>query len=250
MARVKYLKSTLHEVIYQIRFPKILKLVGEAPSAFQEQIMGTYPIYNVQQNETVIEVNGEHRQQLNENNHCFIRESGKTKINLTSSFIAVSTLEYQRWEAFWEEAYNVLNSFFACYTIPGIQRIGLRYKNIITRSKLGLGSSLWSELLKDDVLGPLSKSDDIISYKTFFELKNSDDCFTNRHFELVKDMSTKELSLMLDCDYYYTGFYKKEEIANRSDKLHSLSQKFIVESHKEKLLEAMQPQELEPWPTT
>ena len=250
MTRVKYLKSTLQEVIYQIRFPKILKLLGEAPAAFQELIIRDYPIYSVQKNETIVEVNGKQQQQLNENNHCFISESGRTKINLTSSFIAVSTLEYQRWEAFRKEVENVLNRFYACYTIPGVQRIGLRYKNIITRSKLGLEKEPWSELLDASVLGPLSVRDDIVSYKTFFEFKNSDDSYTNRHYELVREQSSGELSLMLDCDYYYTGFYMPNDVICHSDKLHDLSQKFIEESHKELLLTAMQPQKLEPWLAT
>lgn len=248
MARVKYLKSTLKEVIFQVRFPKILKLVSEAPAAFQEKIIREYPIYNIQKNETIVEVNGKQQQQLNENNHSFISSSGRTKVNLTSSFIAVSTLEYQRWEVFKEIIENVLNSFYACYTIPGIQRIGLRYINIITRSKLELEKTPWSKLLDSSILGPLSAREDVTSYKTVYELKNSDDSFINRHFELVREQPSNELSLMLDCDYYFTGFYKIDEVINRSNKLHDLSLQFIEESHKEVLRNAMLPQQLDPWP--
>ena len=248
MARVKYLKSTLHEVIFQVRFPKILKLTEEAPSAFQERIIEKYPIYSVQNNETVVEFNGKQQQQMNEKNHCFISQSGRTKINLTSSFIAVSTLEYDRWEMFKEEIKRILNIFYDCYTIPGIQRIGLRYINIINRGELGLSDKPWSELFDANVLGPLSSQDDIANYKTEFVLKLSDECYINRHYELVRKQATNGLSLMLDCDYYYTGFFKTGSISDYSDKLHALSQKFIEESHKEVLLNAMQPQELEPWP--
>lgn len=248
MARIKYLKSTLREVVFQIRFPKILKLTEETPAAFQEKIMADYPLYNIQKNETVVEVNGQQRQQVNDVNHCFINQTGKTKVNLTSSFIAVSTLEYQRWEAFKKDIDAVLVKFNECYNIPGIQRIGLRYKNIISRNNLGLGERPWSELLNTSVLGPLSSRDDIEKYRTIFEIKNSDECFTNRHFELVREFPSPELLLMLDCDYYYSGFYKPEELSERSENLHKLSQQFIEESHKELLLTAMQPQELEPWP--
>lgn len=250
MARVKYIKSTLREVIFQVRFPKIIKLMKEAPASFQEQIMADYPIYSIQQNETVVELNGKPQQQMNENNHSFISSSGKTKINLTSSFLAVSTLEYQRWEKFKNEIEEALKKFNACYTIPGIQRIGLRYQNIIFRSQLGLEDKPWADLLDASVLGPLATRDDISSYKTVFELRNSDNCFTNRHYELVKERSTNELAMKLDCDYYYSGFFKKEDVPVLSDKLHELSQQFIAESHKEELLTAMQPQELEPWPAT
>lgn len=248
MARVKYLKSTLREVVFQVRFPKILKLTEETPSIFQERIMADYPIYNVQKNETVVEINGQQRQQVNDINHGFISQSGKTKVNLTSSFIAVSTLEYQRWEAFKKEIDDVLVKFYGCYNIPGIQRIGLRYKNIISRNKLELGDKSWAELLNASVLGPLSLRDDIEKYRTEFEIKNSDECFTNRHYELVREFPSPELLLMLDCDYYYSGFYKPEELRERSEYLHTLSQQFIEESHKGMLLTAMQPQELEPWP--
>ena len=248
MARVKYLKSTLREVIFQLRFPKILKLTEEPPAAFQERIMANYPIYNVHKNETVVEINGQQRQQVNDINHGFISQSGKSKVNLTSSFIAVSTLEYQRWESFKKEIEAVLVKFYESYNIPGIQRIGLRYKNCISRNKLGLNGKTWAELLDASVLGPLSLRDDIEKYSTEFEFKNSDECFTNCHFELVKEFPSPELLLMLDCDYYYSGFYKPEELPERSENLHMLSQQFIEESHKDVLLTAMQPQELEPWP--
>lgn len=248
MARVKYLKSTLREVIFQVRFPKILKLTEETPAAFQEKIMAEYPLYNVQKNETVVEINGQQRQQVNDINHCFISQSGKTKVNLTSSFIAISTLEYQRWEAFMKEIDAVLVNFYGCYNIPGIQRIGLRYKNYISRNNLGLGEKKWVDLLNASVLGPLSLRDDIEKYRTEFEIKNFDECFTNRHFELVREFPSPELLLMLDCDYYYSGFYKPEELPERSENLHKLSQQFIEESHKDVLLTAMQPQVLEPWP--
>lgn len=250
MARVKYLKSTLREVIFQVRFPKIIKLMEEAPAAFQDLIIGQYPIYSVQQNETVVEFNGKPQQQLNENNHCFISTSGKTKINLTSSFFAVSTLEYERWEMFKKEIEEVLDKFYVCYNIPGIQRIGLRYQNIIFRSQLGLAGKPWAELLAPSVLGPLAIREDITNYITVYELKNSDDCFTNHHYELVKQRKTNELAMKLDCDYYYTGFFKKEAVPGLSENLHDLSQKFIEESHKIELRTAMQPQELEPWQVT
>ena len=222
----------------------------EAPASFQEQIIGNYPIYTIQQNETVVELNGKPQQQSNENNHSFISASGKTKINLTSSFLAVSTLEYQRWEMFKKEIEEVLDKFYACYTIPGIQRIGLRYQNLIFRSQLGLDGKPWKELLDSSVLGPLATRDDISSYNTVFEMKNSDNCFTNRHYELVRERFTNELAMKLDCDYYYTGFFNKKDVPILSDNLHELSQRFILESHKDELLTAMQPQELAPWPAT
>ncbi len=250
MARVRYLRSTLREVIYQVRFPKILKLTEGVPAAFQETIMGEYPNYNVQKNETLVEVNGQAQQKVSENNHSFISHSGKTKINLTSTFIAISTLEYDRWEKLREEINSVLNKFYTCYSIPGIQRIGLRYRNIITRSKLGLNNIRWTDLLDEKILGPLENNEELTTrYEAVYEIKNGENCFTSRHFKLVKEQPGNELSFLLDCDYYHAGFFPKESVIELSNKLHVLSQQFIQDSHKEILLTAMQPQELEEWRT-
>lgn len=250
MARVRYLRSTLREVIYQVRFPKILKLTEGVPAAFQEMIMGDYPNYNMQKNETLVEVNGQAQQKVSENNHSFISQSGKTKINLTSTFIAISTLDYDRWEKLREEIKTVLDKFYSCYNIPGIQRIGLRYRNIITRSKLGLDNKRWSELLDVKMLGPLENNEGgTTRYEAVYEIKNSENCFTSRHFKLVKEHPGNELSFLLDCDYYYAGFFPKESVLGLSDELHVLSQQFIQNSHKDTLLAAMQPQELEEWRT-
>lgn len=250
MDRVRYLRSTLREVIYQVRFPKILKLTDGAPVAFQELIMGEFPNYNVQKNETLVEVNGKAQQKVSENNHSFISQSGKTKINLTSTFIAISTLEYDRWEKLREKIKTVIDKFYTCYNIPGIQRIGLRYQNIITRSKLELENISWSELLDTKILGPLANHEELTTrYETVFEIKNRENCFTSRHFKLVKDQPDNELSFLLDCDYYYAGFFPKESVIRLSDELHVLSQHFIQDTHREILLTAMQPQELEEWRT-
>lgn len=246
MARVRYLRSTLREVIYQVRYPKILKLTEGAPIVFQELVMSEYPNYNVQKNESFVEVNGQAQQKVSENNHSFISQSGKTKINLTSTFIAISTLEYDRWEKLREEINTVLDKFYTCYNIPGIQRIGLRYQNIITRSKLGLDNIKWCELLNTEILGPLVNNEDgTTRYETVYEIKNSENCFTSRHFKIVKEQPGDELSFLLDCDYYHAGFFMKESVIGLSDELHVLSQQFIQDSHKDILLTAMQPQELE-----
>lgn len=247
MARVKYLRSTLREVIYQVRYPKILKLLDEAPAAFQELIMNDYPNYSVQKNETLIQVNGQSQQKVNENNHGFVSRSERTKINLTSDFIAISTLEYDRWEKFRREIDLVLEKFYYCYNVPGIQRIGLRYRNIIMRSKLGLENRPWSELLDSKILGPLANREDIAKYETVYEIQNKENCFTSRHFKLLKETPGPELSFLLDSDYYHTGFFPKESVLEMSDELHELSRQFIEDSHREELLNAMQPQELEPW---
>ena len=101
--RVQYEMSPLAEVIFQIRFPNILRISSEEPSAFQEIIRKDYPILSVNNNETVVEVNGQRQSAGTTKNYQFVSSDGRSKFNLTNSFIAYSTLKYVRWELFMEE---------------------------------------------------------------------------------------------------------------------------------------------------
>src|SRR4051794_11236983 len=43
--RVRFAQNPLAEVICQLRFPTVLAIASESPTAFQERIRGAYPIY-------------------------------------------------------------------------------------------------------------------------------------------------------------------------------------------------------------
>ena len=103
--RVKYNKSPLVEVIFQLRFPTILSINSKQPVDFQEKIRECYPLYQEeieQQNELFIAPDGNPAQirQSQNKNYSFISADGLFKVNLTSSFIAISTMGYTQWEDF------------------------------------------------------------------------------------------------------------------------------------------------------
>ena len=82
MPRFKYKKAPLIEVIYQLRFPIILKIDTELPSNFQESIRSRYPNLNI------IETNNSIRDEKNANtllgkNYQFISVDGKHRVSLT-----------------------------------------------------------------------------------------------------------------------------------------------------------------------
>ena len=106
--RVQYENSPLAEVIFQVRFPNILRIASEEPSAFQEAIRKEFPLFSVNNNETVVEINGQKQSVGTTKNYQFISADGKSKVNLTNSFIAFSTLKYVRWELFKEGCFKVV----------------------------------------------------------------------------------------------------------------------------------------------
>ena len=101
--RVRYQKSPLIEVIFQLRFPTILSINAKQPTEFQDRIRERYPFYqegDEQQDEMVIGPDG-NPVQIKTNtskNYAFISTDESYKINLTSSFISISTLRYTQWE--------------------------------------------------------------------------------------------------------------------------------------------------------
>ena len=52
-----------------------------------------------------------------------------------------------------ECAINVLEKFVGIYKVPFYTRCGIRYKDIITKSRYGLSSYKWAELIKPNVIG-------------------------------------------------------------------------------------------------
>ena len=92
--RVRYQKSPLIEVIFQLRFPTILSINAKQPMEFQDKIREKYPFYqegDEQQNEMIIGPDGNPVQikTSSAKNYAFISSDESYKINLTASFIYI-----------------------------------------------------------------------------------------------------------------------------------------------------------------
>ena len=104
--RVHYDRPQLAEVICQLRFPAILSIGAKEPAEFQEAVRTIFPRYAAKREQPAPKITGlgtpnarlEQAQPIT--NYNFISADGKWKLNLTQSFIALSTLRYQRWEDF------------------------------------------------------------------------------------------------------------------------------------------------------
>ena len=162
--RYQYAHPPLMEVICQLRFPAILAIDANEPVDFQEAIRQEFPRYSVHREQlppkvvkkgtgTVLEP------QKPVNNHSFISEDGRWKINLTQNFIALSTVGYQRWEDFAARLDRPLAQFIQIYRPAFFERLGLRYLNAISRRTLGLTDSLWDDLIQTKYLGILGEPD-------------------------------------------------------------------------------------------
>lgn len=162
--RVIYERNPLEEVICQFRFPQILKIDTELPAAFQERIRTEFPIYSEETPLVPANLPAELRgliktafqvgpQSLTRR---FASSDGKWTVSLASDFLALSTTAYVRWEDFKNRLRGSLNALAEVYAPAFFSRIGLRYRDLICRSRLGLGNAHWSELLQPHIAAELT----------------------------------------------------------------------------------------------
>ena len=163
--RSHYPNSPAHEVICQLRFPTILTINTVEPADFQEAIRAEFPQYARRQDVTPPKVTGlggpnpKVEQQPPVTNYHFLSADGKWKLNLTENFIALSTLRYPGWPEFARMLDKPLASFIRIYKPAYFQRVGLRYVNLISRQRLGLEGTPWTELIAPAYTGPLQEAD-------------------------------------------------------------------------------------------
>ena len=162
---VHYQKNQLLEVICQVRFPAILKMETEEPAAFQDAIRKYFPGYSARQENPAPVITGvgtahpTMQQQKPVTNHSFVSADGAWKINLTRTFISLSTVRYTNWEEFARRLDAPFAKFIQLYEPAYFERIGLRYVNAFSRDALQAPEVRWRDWIAPHVLGVLGEED-------------------------------------------------------------------------------------------
>ena len=159
-----YRVNPLDQVICQIRYPSILSITATSPAQFQDAIRSNYPLYEEQKNSILLPAGTpkEITDLLAKTplssiaqppEHHFLAESRAKQISLAQSFIAVTEHQYGRWEGFREEIIRAECVLRETYAPAFYNRVGLRYIDVIVRSKLGLSDTPWSQLFNSTFIG-------------------------------------------------------------------------------------------------
>jgi uncharacterized protein (TIGR04255 family) len=214
-ARVIYQNNPLEEVICQLRFPPILRIDTEAPAKFQERIRKDYPAFKDAQTQDFgfqgaqmpVDVTNLLRSQFFQKTaYEFISSDELWKVSLTREFVALSARQYTRWEDFKGRLKAIVASLTEEYSPAFLTRLGLRYRDVIRKSKLGLESVGWSDLLQPHVLGNLSSPDvapdiDSIGHEVLIRLDAMGGLVRLQH-GLVKGTKPEETCYVIDSDFF------------------------------------------------
>lgn len=213
--RIIYKNNPLDRVICQLRFPPILKIESEVPARFQEMIRQDFPNFSERVEfrievpnpmDAAPEVMGQLVKSSATKNYEFASEDAFWKVNLTRGFITLTANNYDRWENFRAKLLMPLQALTEIYAPSYFTRIGLRYINVVRRSKLGLSNVRWDELLKPHILGMLA-SPDLQGEITSCESRNDIDLKELRGTvrivtRFVEAKDNGEPSYMIDSDFF------------------------------------------------
>lgn len=137
--RVEYKHHILSEVLFQARFPEILKISQEIPFDFQDivrkegylELESDIPVFSSNTSKELEEIASTTKV------FHFLSEKKDWKVSLAANFIALTCNEnYKNYTGFSKKLKKILQIFNEIYDIPYFTRIGLRHKNIANKTSL------------------------------------------------------------------------------------------------------------------
>jgi uncharacterized protein (TIGR04255 family) len=181
--RILYDRNPLELVIVQLRFPPILRIETELPSAFQEAVRSQFPLFNDARPPAGFAV-GLPPELSNllgamlpipvPRTYEFTSSDATWQITLTRESLALTCRKYRRWEEFKKMLMTPFDALVQHYGPAFFSRIGLRYRDVICRSELGLTNVPWNELLRAELAGefhsPLAENIKVASHQLVLSL--------------------------------------------------------------------------------
>lgn len=253
--RVKFGKCPLKGVICQIRFPNMLIINAEEPTKFQVEIKDQFPKYELlieEQDQFVFDTapNTLRIPKLVQNrnkNHKFSSSSGDYSVNLTSTFISLSTNKYTTWDDFSTVLKKVVSSFIKIYEPAFYIRIGLRYIDAFNEKDYKINSKNINKLFAPYILGIMASpvvTDKIKTFSNSAEITLSDKM-------LAKILVTKgfvenetQSSIILDTDIILSEQANFDDYIDKLNNMHAEASGVLRWAVKEKMIKIMEPTDI------
>lgn len=158
--RILYDRNPLEFVICQLRFPPILKIETDLPSGFQEAVRSRFPLFQEARTQAGFGLGlppeftnllGAMLPPPVPRTYEFTSSDTIWQLTLTRESLALRCKKYKRWEEFRGMLETPIAALSQQYGPAFFSRIGLRYRDLIRRSELGLSDVPWKELLQAEL---------------------------------------------------------------------------------------------------
>ncbi len=257
--RVIYKRNPLREVICQLRYPPILRIEQQKPVTFQEQIRHRYPLYSEHNPSPIGEDLPPGIAKLVQEHfggagslliHNFRTEDEIWKVGLAKDFLSLLTSRYHTWDEFKENFAEPCRALYDEYAPSFIHRVGLRYRDVIQRSLLGLQKSPWSKLINAPFAGELADEmlgDKVKQAERRVRLPLPENLgFVQIHHGLTQiegDGGDKEECFLLDYDFYTEQKTELSDANQRLDQFNRLARSLFRHCITTELHHAMEPKQ-------
>jgi uncharacterized protein (TIGR04255 family) len=237
--RVVYGKNPLAEVVCQIRFQPL-----EISDASLEKLQHCFSESGYSQRNDEVSFNvvleaaedgspPVPRTSTGATIRHYAKADGTSKVSIGPEFIAYTSTTYRSWDIYVPE---LLRAFAALnQEVEGVRvtRIGLRYKDVIERSVLGLDGTPWHELIKPFLLGPLAHNalldedhldEDSIDSQVSQSLIRLDECKLLLQTSLLTSMADASKAFLIDADFFHEidGAEESSNVTESSEELEAL----------------------------
>ncbi len=120
---VTYTNAPLVDVTCQLTFPENLKISAAPPVGFQDKVRGMLPMFSLTQDKTA---------------YNFMSSDQRWQVVLAKGALTLVAREYDGWKNFSQRLQGVLTALEQEYPPQFLLRVGLRFRNIIRKSALGM----------------------------------------------------------------------------------------------------------------
>ncbi len=254
--RVIYKKAALDNVICQLRFPPVLRIGSEPPVKFQDSIRKQFPHYEERVRSLKAQLPPEIASVLPAvpgegapRAHDFLSGDRTWQVSLTRDFLALTTSAYTQWEDFKQQLDAPMAALQECYEPSFYVRIGLRYRDVVVRSKLGLRERPWSTLLRPHIAGELAESariqDEVVEAKRELLIRLQKDTDVKLRHGLALIEGTDEHCYVIDADYFTNTQTETRNATQVLNELNSYAGRLFRWCITDELHNAMVPQPVE-----
>lgn len=264
--RVRYEVNPLEEVICQLRFPPILRIDAEVPSAFQDKIREDYPSYNAAPHfklpaglspEMSSMLGAEFSTLVGSKLHRFESSALPWFVTLRRDSLSLSCGAYESWEDFSRRLNALITAFVEIYKPKEWTRLGLRYRDLFRRSKFQLNDVPWGKLLRPSIAGVLadpSLPEDELRQtmsQSVIALPDAAGLLRIQHgLELLSDSGETETDpescYRLDADFALGQSTRIDDAIPKLNALHVQARRFFRWCITDQLHQAMRPRLIEP----
>jgi uncharacterized protein (TIGR04255 family) len=252
--RVVYKRNPLIEVVCQLKFPPILRIDTEPPAKFQECIRDRFPVLTERDADLAFPaglppqvasmLRSSFGKQPGTQLYNFATVDSGLTLQLTRDYISLTTTQYQRWDEFKGHLHYTVQALLDVYKPAFFTRLGLRYQDLIQRSKLELQTLPWSTLLTPRIAGLVGAEGFVVGESLSIALiKLTElDAYVRLRHGLAQKADTSEECYLIDSDFYTEQRTDTNDVYRKLDYFNRLSFRLFRWCIEERLHDAMEPE--------